>query len=94
MPSDLATFKIPTPFASCFRTFRSAALSIFGRASFTGQPHWGLTPRTIRLILNCSLMAAVQLQEPSGRSAMGSVARRCTPSRAAAADPSSVRVCA
>jgi len=27
-PSDLATFKIPTPFASCFRTLRSAALSI------------------------------------------------------------------
>ena len=23
MPSDLATFKMPTPFASCFRTFRS-----------------------------------------------------------------------
>jgi Protein of unknown function (DUF4242) len=22
IPSDLATFKIPTPFASCFRTFR------------------------------------------------------------------------
>jgi hypothetical protein len=35
MPSDLATFKIPTPFASCFRTFRSVALSIFGRPSFT-----------------------------------------------------------
>src|SRR5215831_11969376 len=33
-PSDLATFKIPTPFASCFRTFRSVALSIFGRPSF------------------------------------------------------------
>jgi hypothetical protein len=38
IPSDLATFKIPTPFASCFRTFRSVALSIFGRPSFTGQP--------------------------------------------------------
>jgi hypothetical protein len=35
MPSDFATFKIPTPFASCFRTFRSVALSIFGRPSFT-----------------------------------------------------------
>ena len=35
MPSDLATFKIPTPFASCFRTFRSVALSIFGRPSFS-----------------------------------------------------------
>ena len=30
IPSDLATFKIPKPFASCFRTFRSVALSIFG----------------------------------------------------------------
>jgi hypothetical protein len=35
MPSDLATFKIPTPFASCCRTFRSVAVSIFGRPSFT-----------------------------------------------------------
>jgi len=35
MPSDLATFKIPTPFASCLRTFRSVAPSIFGRPSFT-----------------------------------------------------------
>jgi hypothetical protein len=35
MASDLATFKIPTPFASCFRTFRSVAMSIFGRPSFT-----------------------------------------------------------
>jgi len=35
MLRDLATFKIPTPFASCFRTFRSVALSIFGRPSFT-----------------------------------------------------------
>jgi hypothetical protein len=33
--SDLATFKIPTPFAPCCRTFRSVALSIFGRPSFT-----------------------------------------------------------
>ena len=32
MPSDLATFKIPTPFASCFRTLRSIVLSIFGPA--------------------------------------------------------------
>ena len=38
MPSDLATFKIPRPFASCCRTFRSVALSIFGQQSFTGQP--------------------------------------------------------
>src|SRR6516225_4841463 len=38
MPSDLATFKMPTPFASCFRTLRSAALSVFGRPSFTGHP--------------------------------------------------------
>jgi hypothetical protein len=28
MPSDLATFKIPTPFGSCFRTLRSVVLSI------------------------------------------------------------------
>ena len=35
IPSDLATFKIPTPFASCFRTLRSVVLSIFGRPSFT-----------------------------------------------------------
>jgi hypothetical protein len=33
--SDLATFKIPTPFAPCCRTIRSVALSIFGRPSFT-----------------------------------------------------------
>jgi hypothetical protein len=26
MPSDFATFKTPTPSASCFRTFRSVAL--------------------------------------------------------------------
>src|SRR5262245_18300517 len=37
-PSDLATVKISTPFASCCPTFRSVALSIFGRPSFTGQP--------------------------------------------------------
>jgi hypothetical protein len=35
IPSDLATFKIPTPFASCLRTFRSVAISLFGRPSFT-----------------------------------------------------------
>ena len=35
MPSDLATFKIPMPFASCFRALRSVVLSIFGRPSFT-----------------------------------------------------------
>jgi putative SOS response-associated peptidase YedK len=34
-PSDLATFKMPTPFASCFRTWRSVAPSIFGCPSFT-----------------------------------------------------------
>ncbi len=33
--SDLATFKIPMPFASSFRTLRSVVLSIFGRPSFT-----------------------------------------------------------
>src|SRR5262249_19122167 len=35
MPREFATFKIPTPLASCFRAFRSVALSIFGRPSFT-----------------------------------------------------------
>src|SRR5262249_2867355 len=35
IPSDLATFNIPTPFASCSRTFRSVALSIFDRLSLT-----------------------------------------------------------
>ena len=34
----MATLKIQTPFAKCFRTLRSAALSIFGRPSFTGHP--------------------------------------------------------
>ena len=34
MPSDLATFKIPTPFASSLRTFRSVTRSIFGRPSW------------------------------------------------------------
>jgi hypothetical protein len=40
-PSHFATFKIPTPFASCFRTFRSVALSIFGRLKSPsyGGPH-------------------------------------------------------
>jgi len=38
IPSDLATLKIQTPFAKCFRALRSAALSIFGRPSFTGHP--------------------------------------------------------
>src|SRR5262245_18055133 len=37
IPSDLATFKIPMPFASCFRTFSSVALSIFDRPSL---PPW------------------------------------------------------
>jgi hypothetical protein len=38
IPSDLATFKIPTPFASFFRIFRST--SILGRPSFTPwRPH-------------------------------------------------------
>jgi hypothetical protein len=47
-PSDLATFKIPTPFASCFRTFRSVALSIFGRPSFTPWATARLSPALIR----------------------------------------------
>jgi hypothetical protein len=37
IPSDLATFNIPTPFASCFRTLRSVALSIFGRPNDPGR---------------------------------------------------------
>src|SRR5262245_13090965 len=37
MPSDLATFKIPTPFASSLRTFvRSCCLSSAGRAGNFG----------------------------------------------------------
>ena len=48
MPSDLATFKIPTPFASCFRTFRSVALSIFGRPSFTPWATARLSPALMR----------------------------------------------
>ena len=44
MPSDLATFKMPTPFASCFRTFRSVAPSIFGRPSFTPWGDGALEP--------------------------------------------------
>src|SRR5262249_9697428 len=47
-PSDFATFKIPTPFASCFRTFRSVALSIFGRPSFTPWATARLRPAFIR----------------------------------------------
>jgi hypothetical protein len=40
IPSDLATFKMPTPFASCFRTFRSVALlSSAGRASRPAPRH-------------------------------------------------------
>src|SRR5262252_6414196 len=46
-PNDLATFKIPTPFASCFRTFRSVALSIFGRPSFTSWATARLRPAFI-----------------------------------------------
>src|SRR5262249_7292877 len=38
IPSDLAPPKIQPPFAKCFRPLRSAALSIFGRPSFTGHP--------------------------------------------------------
>jgi len=37
MPSDFATFKIPTPLVSCFRTFRSVALSIANRTRFRKQ---------------------------------------------------------
>src|SRR5262249_12872162 len=48
IPSDLATFKMPTPFASCFRTLRSVALSIFGRPSFTPCAIARLSPALIR----------------------------------------------
>jgi len=44
MPSDFATFKIPTPFASWFRTFRSVALSIFGPAELHALNHSALQP--------------------------------------------------
>src|SRR5215831_13186182 len=45
IPSDFATFKIPTPFASCFRTLRSVALSIFGRPSFAPRATAAARPR-------------------------------------------------
>jgi signal transduction histidine kinase len=48
IPSDLATLRIPTPFASCFRTFRSVAWSIFGRPSFTPWAIARLRPAFIR----------------------------------------------
>ena len=41
MPSDLATFKIPMPFASCFRTLRSVVLSIFGHDEDHSGPDFG-----------------------------------------------------
>jgi hypothetical protein len=44
MPSDLATFKIPTPFASCFRTLRSIVLSIFGPAELHALGDSALEP--------------------------------------------------
>ena len=48
IPSDLATFKIPMPFASCFRTLRSVVLSIFGRPSFTPWATARLRPALMR----------------------------------------------
>src|SRR6516225_3960104 len=36
IPSDLATFKMPTPFASCFRTFRSGMVTCCARVA-SGQ---------------------------------------------------------
>jgi len=48
IPSDLATFKMPTTFASSFRTLRSVALSIFGRPSFTPWATARLRPALIR----------------------------------------------
>ena len=41
MPSDLATFKIPMPFASCFRTLRSVVVSIFGHDEDHSGPDFG-----------------------------------------------------
>ena len=48
MPSDLATFRIPMPFASCFRTLRLVALSIFGGPSFTPWATARLRPALTR----------------------------------------------
>src|SRR5262249_17273620 len=60
MPSDFATFKIPTPFAaSCFRTFRSVALSIFGRPSFTPCATARFRPALIRQLAPAQLGADV-----------------------------------
>src|SRR6516225_9893565 len=42
IPSDLATLKIQTPYASCFRTLRSVALSICGRPSARSPGAQGL----------------------------------------------------
>ena len=47
MPSDLAAFKIPMPFAGVC-TFRSVALSIFGRPSFTPWATARLRPALTR----------------------------------------------
>ena len=49
IPSDLATFEIPMPFASCFRTLRSVVLSIFGLPSFTPWATARLRPALILL---------------------------------------------
>jgi hypothetical protein len=48
IPSDLATFKIPMPFASCLRTLRSVVLFIFGRPSFTPWATARLRPALMR----------------------------------------------
>jgi hypothetical protein len=44
MPSDLAIFKIPIPFASSLRTLRSVVLSTFGHGSHeTEHVQWSRT---------------------------------------------------
>src|SRR5262249_56420517 len=49
-PSDLATFKIPMPFASCFRTLRSVAL-------FTSA---GRARRARPGVLSCPAMVSIR----------------------------------
>src|SRR5262249_20965875 len=50
IPSDLATFKMPTPFASCLRTLRSVVL-------FTSA---GRAPRARPGVLSCPAMVSIR----------------------------------
>src|SRR6201990_2401486 len=50
-PRSLAFFKIPVPFASCLRTFRSVALSIFGRPSLAPWATARLSPALTRCLI-------------------------------------------